>query len=233
MKLIKFRSLADEEDLCRVIRTIKTGEFWCSKLWDMNDPVEGVYSTLLNKKEIYEKFNEKNSFVICSFSSEDALYEPLLWGYYANGFKGIAIVIEINEEDVLKHNENGNMPHIENVNGAMCNVKYMNWSDWKKFNMSNSSVQDIITRKLRNWETEKEYRFLKKASDGWHKISKVEQVCLGDPYSNVDNSEDIMEKSKTINKYLNYRKIVEDVCTQRGIEIRYAKIKEGTVFIPP
>lgn len=228
IKLVKFRSLADEEDLCRVIRTIKTGEFWCSKLWNMNDPMEGVYSTLLDEKEIAERFKEKDGFVICSFSSEDAIHEPLLWGYYANGFKGIAIVIEVDEKDVLKHNENGNILPVKNESGAMCNVRYIDWVDWEKFKKGeiDFNVENIITRKLSNWKTEKEYRFLKKSSDGWHKISGVKRVYLGDPYCNVVNREKyIILKLKKIKQYMNYREIVEDVCAHRGIKVCYAKIE--------
>ena len=108
LKLVKFRSLANQKDLDRAINIITTGKFWCTKLWNMNDPMEGVYSTS-NRDIIPKMFTEKNKYVICSFSdnSDDnipkkPIQNPLLWGYYANGFKGIAIEIEEDESNVKK-----------------------------------------------------------------------------------------------------------------------------------
>lgn len=232
MRLVKFRSLANEEDLCRVIRTIKTGEFWCAKLWNMNDPMEGVFSSF-NRTQVDGIFSEKNAFVICSFSDSSSLQWPLLWGYYANGFKGIAIEIEIDAHKILKHKKNGRLPPVEESEGAICDVKYLNWI---KFNEDSrdSDVENIITRKLNSWKKEKEYRFLKRANEGWHKISEVRRVYIGDPYINVVNREQIIPQSKTIKQYLNYRGIVENVCERFGIEVLYSKIEgDNKVLLYP
>lgn len=67
----------------------------------MNDPMEGVYLAPLDESKISKMFEEKDGFVICSFSSEEALDNPLSWGHYANGFKGIAIGIEVNKPFVF------------------------------------------------------------------------------------------------------------------------------------
>ena len=99
--LFKFRSIADRQDFERARKIIETGEFWCSKLWEMNDPMEGVYAHATEELEDWQignLFSMKNNYVMCSFSGEKALIDPLMWGYYASGFKGISIEVEV--EDV-------------------------------------------------------------------------------------------------------------------------------------
>ena len=43
MKLYKFRPLANCDDLKRIKQIVEEKKFWCSRLWDLNDPMEGVY----------------------------------------------------------------------------------------------------------------------------------------------------------------------------------------------
>ena len=45
MKVYKFRKLTNESDLDRLKGILETGNFWCSNFWDLNDPMEGVFST--------------------------------------------------------------------------------------------------------------------------------------------------------------------------------------------
>ena len=95
MKLYKFRPLGNCHDLERIEQIIKEDKFWCSKLWDLNDPMEGVYrNKYFDKLDSDKTFNEKNKYRICSFSGKKGLKNPILWGYYAHGFRGVAIEIE-------------------------------------------------------------------------------------------------------------------------------------------
>ena len=43
LALYKFRTLGSNDDLKRIKDIIENGEFWCSKFYEMNDPMEGVY----------------------------------------------------------------------------------------------------------------------------------------------------------------------------------------------
>ncbi len=95
MKVYKFRSLGDEVSFDRVKTTLSTGKFWCSPFWDMNDPMEGVYATLSNIDAVAQIFEAKSRQRICSFSSARALRNPLMWGYYSSGFKGVAIEVDV------------------------------------------------------------------------------------------------------------------------------------------
>src|SRR5687768_703238 len=97
MKIYKFRAIDSCESFERASQILKTGQFWCSRFWDMNDPMEGIYR--LNESstagDIENTFEHKASQVICCFSGEEALKNAAMWGYYANGFKGVAIEIDV------------------------------------------------------------------------------------------------------------------------------------------
>ncbi|MFA6756860.1 MAG: hypothetical protein WCR62_03875, partial [Sulfurospirillaceae bacterium] len=94
----KLMSLSSEKDLCRIIEIICTNKFHCSTFSEMNDPMEGVYT--YEHKHLVEPDlpATKNKYKICSFSGLKGFENPAMWGYYANGFKGIAIEIATKDE---------------------------------------------------------------------------------------------------------------------------------------
>ena len=62
LKLIKFRSLGSDNEFKRIKEILKTNKFWCSKLWNLNDPMEGVYrNSFFNSDDIFKMFTEKNN----------------------------------------------------------------------------------------------------------------------------------------------------------------------------
>lgn len=219
LKLVRFISLANEVDLCRAIRTISTGEFWCSNLWHMNDPMEGVYLTS-NETNIKKIYNGKKERVICSFTDnneEKAVKNPLLWGYYANGFKGIAIEIEICKNEKMKR------------------VQYHKEIDIDKmveeYEDKEELIDTIITGKLKLWEGEGEWRYLeRKGVEGYYKIGRIEQVYIGCPYGNVRNYPFIVEDSDKLQKYLRYTEIIEKHCRYLSIDSNKSIIPKYAVF---
>jgi len=192
LKLIKFRSLGSDNEFKRIKEILKTNKFWCSKLWNLNDPMEGVYrNSFFNSDDIFEMFTEKNNKIICSFSHITALNNNLLWGYYANGFKGVAIEIEINEIEIKK----------------------MNYFNIQVFNQNLHNVDDIITRKLKDWEHEQEYRFICDSSkDKKCKIGKITKVYFGSPYDNTNNRENIEDNSPMLRKYDYLKRELQLLC---------------------
>lgn len=197
-KLLKFRPLANEKDFERVKEIVDTGKFWCSKLWNLNDPMEGVYrNRFFDKINISEMFDQKNNHVICSFSSKDAINEPLLWGYYANGFKGVAIEIDVNEQsDVFE-------------------IKYKSEED---FSVDLFDVQDILTRKLEFWQREREYGFLKKnKSEGKYPIGKINRIYFGNPYAKINNRKNVEDNSHILRKYKFLKRELELFCNEKKI----------------
>lgn len=222
LKLVKFRSLANQKDLDRAINIITTGKFWCTKLWNMNDPMEGVYSTS-NRDIIPKMFTEKNKYVICSFSdnSDDnipkkPIQNPLLWGYYANGFKGIAIEIEEDESNVKK-------------------VDYISRTDIDKLigkgSLDGDIAMEIITKKLKCWNLEHEWRFLKDSNEDSYKIGKIIRVYIGRPYITTENYKEIALNSNTLKNYLEYQETIEKLCDSCGVEVQYANIGKSNKVV--
>lgn len=202
-RLIKFRPLANDDDLKRAKEIIKDGTFWCQKLWDLNDPMEGVFSTY-DKKSIPRLFNLKKNTVICSFSHHSAIKNPLLWGYYANGFKGIAIEIKIDENEM----ESGER------------FREIEYHD----HISNAHIDDedkIMTVKKTDWSHEKEFRFLKYGNRGSYRIGEITNVYFGTPYKNVKNYNDIENESNTLKEYGKYRDELMGVCEGKNIKPKY------------
>lgn len=199
MNLLKFRPLANEQDYERIKDIIETGKFWCSKLWNLNDPMEGIYNSQDFSSEIISQMSsEKNKYTICSFSESGALNNNLLWGYYANGLKGIAIEIEIDNSEIDK----------------------IQYSTEENIHQNLDDVRKIITRKLKMWEYEKEYRYLKKDSDeGYYKIGKITKVYFGNPYFNISNKQYIVDNSHTLRDYNLFKKKLKLLCEKKNIDL--------------
>ncbi|HLO99899.1 MAG TPA: hypothetical protein VK171_14990, partial [Fimbriimonas sp.] len=65
--------------------------------------MEGIFRADISPTIANEVLSEKSSRLICCFSREAALLNPLMWGYYAGGFKGLAIEVTINGEESEIH----------------------------------------------------------------------------------------------------------------------------------
>lgn len=227
IRLIKFRPLASCTDFVRAIKIIENGEFYCAKLWDLNDPMEGVYVTYepTNESIINEVFSDKNKYVICSFSSiedlNNPLKNPLLWGYYANGYKGIAIEIDWLEN---KHGKIFNGKDIDNIesneiNKCIVKVNYIDNISEIKNDDNPVSVPKIISSKLKCWTHEGEYRYLTKSKpSGLIKIGKIKKVHFGNPYGNIFNKGSIIHNSKTLKCYYEYVNYLWQCCIDKHIE---------------
>lgn len=207
---IKFRSLSNDFDLERASNIIKTGTFWCSKLWNLNDPMEGIYKIERTSKNFIKNvFNEKNKYVICSFSHPDALKCPLLWGYYANGFKGIAIEVNFNE-----------------ILNSVHNINYVPFVKAVDYNEDYFDTIEIITTKLDYWEHEKEYRYIKESEKaGPQQIGQITKVYFGTPYKGITNKKDITEKSETLREYNYLKNELKLICKEYGIATEDFKLK--------
>ena len=197
IRLIKFKPLANKNDFKRAKEIIENGEFWCSKLWNLNDSMEGHYQIIQSDIELMpDMFDEKNNAVICSFSRLNALKNPLLWGYYANGYKGIAIEIECNYQT-------------DTTESGIHEVKY----DKQNINY-NQGLIEIITNKKQCWVHEKEYRYIKFRSDkeGPYKIGEIKKVHFGFPYQRFENRKEITNNSKTLREYNYWKNELKLIC---------------------
>lgn len=219
LKLYRFRPLGDDESCRRVKTILKTGEFWLSSLWNMNDPMEGIFTDEQNNipsARLNEIFSEKNNKRICCFSSEEAFKSPIMWGYYANGFKGVAIEIEVALKDVHK-------------------VTYENSiASWNDKISTGLSVNNILTTKLNCWRHEGEYRYIcDSAKDGPMPIGKINAVHFGWPYSNVENAKSIFGSAPNLRNYVKRVRCLIDVANTPKINTYAAQIDGQKVVSRP
>ncbi|RKY05093.1 MAG: hypothetical protein DRP56_09310 [Planctomycetota bacterium] len=163
---------------------------------------------------------KKTEYGICSFSGFEAIENLLMWGYYANGFKGVAIEIEVDEQNVEKVN------YVEDLADI---------SKERVGNTTNNIVKKILTTKLNCWKHEEEYRFLIKCLDNFNenesgiekKIEKITAIYFGDPFGNTENAKKIVNGSKSLRKYKKYRERLETLADEKGIPCSTIKIKEN------
>lgn len=109
------------------------------------------------------------------------LKNPLMWAYYANRFKGIAIEVKVPKGEVIEMVYNTDIPSISNAGDI------------------SESVRRILTAKLQCWQHENEYRFLKEEGNGPQKIGKITAVYFGAPYANT--TPHMVEKRHHIKQY--------------------------------
>ena len=219
MRIYKFRSLANETDYCRLKNILETGYFWCSKFFELNDPMEGVFSFYEDNKKIIEDgveaiYSLKNKYKICSFSGVKGFENPILWGYYTNGFKGVAIEVEVREEDIMS-------------------VKYKDSVVDIFFNNSHvytDEIKEILTRKLKPWEHEDEFRFLKESEyNNNHKIGEITAVYFGNPYGNLSNTGPI-QGNEILTKFNEFKKRLIGVAKDKKIHC-YSVRSKNTIEI--
>jgi hypothetical protein len=127
--------------------------------------MEGAFEKI--NLEVEEVFEEKKRWKVCSFSGEEALKNPIMWGYYASGFRGIAIEIEIDPKKMRRINYSEHRPNLDEY----------------KCLSTEEQVDKILTTKLRCWKHEDEYRYLKKSDESEHQIGKITKVYFGKPHS--------------------------------------------------
>lgn len=220
MKLYKFRSLANCQDLTRAQKILETGKFWCSRYWQLNDPLEGVYEykdgTIPNE-DIRNLYINKSKYAICSFTGAKAFKDPLVWGYYANGFKGIAIKIEVED------NKN------EVEDNRLIQITYSNEVPSINNNPALDPIQRILTTKLCCWKHEYEYRYLKNNSEpGNYRIGEIKALYYGKPYI-TKLCADLAKERSRIKEYLCRIETLKKTARINNIKCRQVKVINGKV----
>ncbi len=140
MKFYRFRSLENFEYTADILLNKR---LFASDFRKLNDPMEGAFKLLpdIDKKLSDAIIEAKSDLRICSLST--SMSNPLMWAHYANDFKGICVEIEIDENKLKK------VTYVNNILSATENlIDNYYWAE------------RILTTKFRQWEYEKEYRFL-------------------------------------------------------------------------
>ena len=109
MLLYKYRSLKDFKNIADILTEKR---LYASSFLDLNDPMEGHFYYYVNSlpNDFLEKlWCQKKESKICSLGSEKDCF--LLWTYYADGHKGIAIEIEVDEQELDRKSTRLNSSH--------------------------------------------------------------------------------------------------------------------------
>lgn len=128
--------------------------------------MEGIYYTYSEKDHTRLLLSEKNKYLIGCFGSKPDNFT--LWAYYADGFRGACIEIEL-DKDIEPHK-----------------ITYVTVEEFREvIDAEMENPTPILKRKLSNWELEDEIRVLVKdanyisAPGKLNKIGKITAVYFG------------------------------------------------------
>ncbi|WP_206675251.1 DUF2971 domain-containing protein [Mariprofundus sp. NF] len=142
--------------------------FYAAPYFDLNDPMEGHY--LYNSGELDSDVrdlikSQKEKLRICSLSK--VADNELMWSHYAEGHRGVAIGVTVNES---KH--------------AVVPVDYDGPLQIERVGIHNATAQEILSHKLKVWSYEEEVRVFIRNKQ--YVDVKVEEVLLGRSMSKQD-----------------------------------------------
>ena len=161
---------------------------YAAPYFDLNDPMEGHY--LYNKGELDSDVrdlikDQKEKLRICSLSKDPN--NELMWSHYAEGHRGVAIGVEIDDS---KHK-------IEPV-------IYDGLPQIGLLNIHNSTAKEILSHKLEVWKYEKEVRvFTNKIQ---HIDVTIKEILLGRSMNTKDIGF-IKNLVKTINPEIDVKRV--------------------------
>ena len=118
MKVYKFRGPTQIE---RVFDILLNKQIYCSNWSSLNDPVEGVFAYSSGRKgsdvelAVRQIEDAKSKYRVCALSK--TFDNHLLWAHYAQGFSGLAIEFDIdeNEEELVEVDYRGVFAFISDV----------------------------------------------------------------------------------------------------------------------
>ena len=149
------------------IDILQNYRLFCAEWGALNDPMEGTYDTLLIADEgkrssaIERIYQEKVKLRICSLSHSYKTH--CMWAYYASDYRGVAIEIEFPD---------GVLRNVDYCSGS----RVQSWVD--KANPYEIAC-DILTKKHRDWDREKEARLLHTGQFYQLQPHSIRRVILG------------------------------------------------------
>lgn len=156
MKAYKFRS-ADQIDYALDI--VLNDRLFCSDWHHLNDPLEGIFTAVgsFDDKEIAKLFQrvaeEKYALRVCSLTK--TYNKHLLWAHYATGFKGLAIEINLPDDQAeILHVNYRDVTELEHVLSP----------DQKPATIA----RGILSSKYSEWYYEEEVRLLRRSE--WYAL---------------------------------------------------------------
>lgn len=167
MLLYKYRGIQSFRFFADIILKER---LYAAPYFDLNDPMEGRYLYSQSGGEIYKEMAEvlkglKEKLRICSLSRDKK--NELMWSHYAEGHKGVAIGVEVDE---TKH--------------QVCPIIYDGLHQISLNNFGHSSAVDILSHKLDVWNYEDEVRVF--TFNKQHVQVSVKEIVFGSRMSTQD-----------------------------------------------
>ena len=166
MRAYKFRRASQAD---RIFDVLINNRLYCAQLDDLNDPVEGIFAYTCSsdmKHQARDFFDEVEKVIhdyrICSLAGTYDCH--LLWSHYADGFKGVAIEVDLPDD----------LPEIRRVlyRGVFAFLKITKDSHNKR------SAQEVLFSKYSEWDYEREIRIISK--NEWYQLERpVRRVIAG------------------------------------------------------
>ncbi|VVE15866.1 hypothetical protein PCO31110_02913 [Pandoraea communis] len=164
MKLYKYKSLAN---LWHVLDLVLNQRLYCAHWSTLNDPLEGRYEIYLgNRSHRYESImasrieQARDGYRIASLSATPTNF--LLWSHYAEGHKGVAIEVDIPDDDP-----------------DLTKVVYSPFSSvFSEKEQTRDDMRHLFNGKGEEWAYEEEYRIITD-SEHFDLPSKPSRLLLG------------------------------------------------------
>lgn len=138
MRAYKFRSSTNVEFALDILLNRR---LFCSDWRELNDPMEGMfaYSTLGPESHAQRVVkgigSAKSRYKVCSLAQD--FQSHLLWAHYANGFDGLAIEVDLpdDDQDVRQVEYRGvfaflDMDQVVDEDDAARRILYSKYSEW-------------------------------------------------------------------------------------------------------
>lgn len=161
----KYRSL---DNFKNFIDIILNNRLFAARYSDLNDPMEGQYlfkDGMLNRDIKNRIYDDKLQLRLCSLSKKPDNF--LMWSHYANGHKGVAIGVRIDEKKYKVRD----IDYIENI-------RYFE-------NIEELEAINILCSKINLWEYENEVRAFSENGNPYINV-KVEELLVGRKMSTED-----------------------------------------------
>jgi hypothetical protein len=175
LRLYRYRSLNNGK-FDRELNAIKASYLWCSAYMDLNDPMEGSFSSskLLRQSARYREIKNAiidNKAAIRMSSFSEVFDHELMWAHYADQFKGICIGYSLRKL-------------LENLGNE---IEFVRMFYSEKVPLVSYSTNDpvtlakmVLSYKNYRWLYEREWRmFANRGRTDYFKESCVTHVYLG------------------------------------------------------
>jgi len=182
------------ENLEREINAIERGYLHCSAFVDLNDPMEGLFSSShqLRNKARYRGIrnsivSRKDETGICSFS--ETYDHELMWAHYANKFRGVCVAYSLSR--LLKNLPRGVTFVRLYYNESVPTIRTAN-------KQPGELAQMVLSYKNYRWIYEREWRmFAKLGNVSYGDANCVTRVYLGSRME-VERRHEIIDRLKSL-----------------------------------